>query len=55
MAGVSTPLLWSERNNTLDLNAFNLNTIDKRLAEKGDLWSDFFENKNDLQAVVEKL
>lgn len=54
-AGISTPLLWSEINNTLDLTAFNLNTIDKRLAEKGDLWSDFFDNKNDLKVALEKL
>ncbi len=54
-AGVSTPLEWSEVNNKLDLNSFNLKTIDKRIAEKGDLWANFFENKNDLKSAISKL
>ena len=54
-AGVSTPLEWSEVNNKLDLNSFNLKTIDKRIAQKGDLWADFFDNKNDLKEAIKKL
>ncbi len=54
-AGVSTPLEWSEVNNKLDLTAFNLITIDKRIADKGDLWADFFDYKNDLKAAIGKL
>ena len=54
-AGVSTPLEWSEVNEKLDLQSFNLTTIDKRMADKGDLWSDFFENKNDLKMAITKL
>lgn len=54
-AGVSTPLDWEEVNDKLDLNSFNLKTIDQRLAEKGDLWADFFENRNDLKMAIAKL
>ncbi len=54
-AGVSTPLEWSEVTNELDLSLFNLKTIDKRLFEKGDLWANFFDNKNDLKEAIAKL
>ena len=54
-AGVSTPLEWSEVTDKLDIFAFNLKTIDKRISDKGDLWTDFFENKNDLKEAISKL
>ncbi|MGV8993937.1 MAG: DNA ligase D [Flavobacterium sp.] len=54
-AGVSTPLKWSEVNFALDLGSFNLKTIDARLKKEGDLWSGFFENKNDLAVALKKL
>ncbi len=54
-AGVSTPLEWSEVNTKLDLKAYNLKTIDKRIESKGDLWGDFFENNNDLKAAISRL
>ena len=54
-AGVSTPLEWSEVTSKLDLSSFNLKTIDKRLFEKGDLWANFFDNKNDLKEAIAKL
>lgn len=54
-AGVSTPLEWSEVNHKLDLAVFDLTTIDKRIADKGDLWAGFFDNKNDLKDAINKL
>lgn len=54
-AGVSTPLAWSEVTSKLDLSAFNLKTIDNRIKEKGNLWADFFDNKNDLKLAIDRL
>ena len=54
-AGVSTPLEWSEINNKLDLSAFNLKTVPKRLAKKGDLWKDFFDKRHDLNKILKSL
>ncbi|NUY79478.1 DNA ligase D [Flavobacterium sp. MAH-1] len=54
-AGVSTPLQWDEINDDLDLKAYNINTIPKRLAQKGDLWADFFDNAIDLKSVLKNL
>ena len=54
-AGVSTPLEWDEINHDLDLNAFNIFTVPKRLAEKGDLWKDIFNDSLDLKSVLGNL
>jgi len=54
-AGVSTPLEWDEINNKLDLKAFNLKTIPKRLEEKGDLWKDFFKESINLKKILESI
>ena len=54
-AGVSTPLEWDEINYDLDLNAFNIFTVPKRLGEKGDLWKDFFNDSLDLKSVLGNL
>ena len=54
-AGISTPLQWDEITNKLDLQSFNLTTIDKRIEDKGDLWADFFDHKNDLKQAISKL
>lgn len=54
-AGVSTPLEWSEINDRLDLQAFNIFTIGKRLEEKGDLWAKFFTDAIDLKKVLQNL
>jgi len=51
-AGVSTPLDWDEINDDLDLKAFNIFTIADRLKQKGDLWSDFFDNAIDLKTIL---
>lgn len=53
-AGISTPLHWDEVNHKLDPGAFNFHTIRKRLKEKGDLWSNFFDSRADLKAIVKK-
>lgn len=54
-AGVSTPLEWSEINDSLDLKKYNINTIEKRLEEKGDLWKDFFKDAIDLKDILKKI
>ena len=54
-AGVSTPLEWDEINDALDLKAFNIKTIPKRLEEKGDLWENFFKDAIDLKDILSKL
>jgi len=54
-AGVSTPLEWDEINNKLDLKAFNLKTIPKRLEKKGDLWKDFFKESINLKKILESI
>lgn len=45
-APVSTPLEWDEVNSNLNLKAFNMKTIQKRLQEKGDLWAHFFDQSS---------
>lgn len=54
-AGVSTPLEWDEINDQLDLKKFNIKTVPKRLAEKGDLWKDFFNDAIDLKEILSQL
>ncbi|GEP51752.1 ATP-dependent DNA ligase [Flavobacterium noncentrifugens] len=54
-AGVSTPLEWNEINDGLDLKAFNIKTIPDRLADKGDLWKDFFKNAINLKEILSKI
>jgi len=54
-AGVSTPLEWDEINDELDLQKFNINTVPKRLGEKGDLWENFFKDAIDLKKLLENL
>jgi bifunctional non-homologous end joining protein LigD len=47
-APVSTPLDWNEVNNTLDPRQLNINTIFKRLEQKGDLFSTVLSNGIDI-------
>ena len=54
-AGVSTPLDWDEITDDLNLMDYNIFTLPKRLEEKGDLWSGFFEDAIDLKQVLENL
>jgi len=50
-AGVSTPIAWSELT-SIDPTAFNIATVPRRIAEKGDLWAGILDRKNDLRAVL---
>lgn len=54
-AGVSMPLEWHEVNDKLDLKKFNIHTVSKRLAEKGDLWENFFKDAIDLKKILENI
>ena len=54
-AGVSTPLEWSEVNESLKLADHNIRTVPERVAEKGDLWQDFFDNAIDLKTILSKI
>jgi bifunctional non-homologous end joining protein LigD len=50
-AGVSTPIAWSELEK-LQPATLNLTTLPARIAERGDLWSDILERKNNLGALL---
>ncbi|MNV94179.1 putative ATP-dependent DNA ligase YkoU [compost metagenome] len=50
-ATVSTPLTWEEIRQGVDIRAYNLLTIEQRLAEKGDLIAHV--NKQSLHAIVQ--
>jgi DNA primase len=50
-AGVSTPITWSELERVQPAT-LNLTTLPSRIAERGDLWSDILERKNDLSALL---
>jgi bifunctional non-homologous end joining protein LigD len=50
-AGVSTPIAWSELERIQPVT-LNLTTLPARIAERGDLWSDILERKNDLSALL---
>ncbi len=54
-ATVSTPLDWDEISEDLDLKDYNIKTVPKRLAEKGDLWKNFFDDAVDLKLVLKNL
>jgi len=54
-AGVSTPLEWEEINDSLDLKAYNIKTVPKRLEEKGDLWRNFFKDAINLKDILSKI
>jgi bifunctional non-homologous end joining protein LigD len=53
-AAVSTPLDWEELQKIYP-NDFTIDTVPQRLAQKGDLWVDILENKNDLQSLFKRL
>jgi len=54
-ATVSTPLEWNEVNAKLDLGAFTIKTVPKRLEKKGDLWKDFFKDSIDLKSLLDQI
>lgn len=54
-ATVSTPLLWDEVNESLDIKKFTVfNTVD-RINSLGDLWKDIYRDKADLKLALEKM
>lgn len=54
-ATVSTPLLWEEVNDDLDVKAFTIFNTIERIRLKGDLWKDITAEKMDLKAALERL
>ncbi len=54
-ATVSTPLLWEEVNEQLNIADYDIfNTLD-RLQKKGDLWQPVQKEKNDLKKVIRQI
>jgi bifunctional non-homologous end joining protein LigD len=51
---VSTPLLPRELEKSIRPEQFNIATIFRRLAQTGDLWSDFWDNRQRLQDAVKR-
>jgi bifunctional non-homologous end joining protein LigD len=51
-APVSTPLEWREVTASLDPGEFNIRTVPKRLARKGDAWRDLFKKRVDLNTAL---
>jgi bifunctional non-homologous end joining protein LigD len=52
---VSAPLEWSEVTPKLDPSKFNIRTMPKRVAKKGDAWKNFLKDRLDLEKTIEKL
>lgn len=50
-AAVSTPVEWDELEDIYPTD-FTIETLPDRLAQRGDLWADILENKNDLQSLL---
>ncbi len=54
-ATVATPLLWEEVRSGLDPKDFTLDTVFKRLEEKGDLWKQVLHGAVDLGAILSNI
>lgn len=54
-APVSTPLSPSELDSTNDPNAWNIRTMAQRFKKKGDLWADFWKNRQELNPALKRL
>jgi bifunctional non-homologous end joining protein LigD len=54
-APVSTPLSPSELRKADDPSVWNVRTIAQRLKKKGDLWSDFWKNRQELAPALQRL
>ena len=54
-APVSTPLLPRELRSSLRPETLNMKTVFARLKEKGDLWSDFWNQRQRLEGAIEAL
>jgi bifunctional non-homologous end joining protein LigD len=54
-APVSTPVVPSELRANLRAERFNIKTLAARIAEKGDLWADFWKSRQRIEKVFQKL
>ncbi|HYA97576.1 MAG TPA: DNA ligase D, partial [Methylomirabilota bacterium] len=54
-APVSTPILPTELRSTLRPESLNIKTVFARLKEKGDLWADFWKERQSLGPAIELL
>ncbi|MES2411925.1 MAG: DNA ligase D [Bacteroidota bacterium] len=54
-ATVSTPLEWSEVNETLSPSQFTIGNVMERLKEKGDLWKPVLGKGADIKTILKKL
>jgi bifunctional non-homologous end joining protein LigD len=54
-ANVATPILWNEVKEGLQLQAFNINTIFKRLKQVDDPFKNFFKKKINADEVLERI
>jgi len=50
-ATISTPIEWSELGHVYP-HDFTMRTVPERLKEKGDLWADILDHKNDLEKIL---
>ncbi|MCG9790873.1 DNA ligase D [Flavobacterium algicola] len=53
-ATVSTPLEWSELNNTLRPSNFTIKNVLKRFEKKGDIWKPVLGDGIDMKSIIEK-
>jgi bifunctional non-homologous end joining protein LigD len=54
-APVSTPLSAIELKGADDPSVWNVRTVQQRMKKKGDLWADFWKNRQDLAAALGRL
>jgi bifunctional non-homologous end joining protein LigD len=54
-APVSAPVEIKELRPTLKPEKFNIKTLLKRLQEKGDLWADFWQSRQRIEAAIDQL
>lgn len=54
-APVSAPVEIKELRSTLKPEKFNLKTFAKRLRQKGDLWADFWQSRQRIEAAIDQL
>jgi DNA primase len=54
-APVSTPLLPAELRKNFKPDKLNINTVQERLAEKGDVWAEFWKQRQKLEGAINRL
>lgn len=54
-ASVSTPVTWQEIARGFEIGDFTIKTVPPRLAKKGDLWKDFFKDRQRLPKLPSEL